>query len=168
MKILVDRFCSLATSPSWQAWLFHFNKQLHRKFIKKLQGAKGCNQNKDLMIHLLEEIELLDGSGKLEEFLSKHYPNMIEGRRTPVDETPDAVFPNYNPHLLTYPRRIIFTGDKKTLHNKVQEFVLDKIRHDSIIVGNKAYIEYLTKADSGIVEQIPDKNWLIGRYRLQQ
>jgi len=168
MRVKVEQFCSLATSPSWQAWLYHFNAELYRRFIKRLQESRGCNQNRDLMTEILREIDTSGGSDALGTFLSKHYPHMIEGleRIQPIQSS-GSVFEYYNPNILTYPRRIIFTGDLRSLRHTINEFVLDKIKHDSIIVGNTAYIEYLTSDDSAIVDKIPDQNWQIPAYRLR-
>lgn len=170
MKIKVDQFCSLATSPSWQAWLYHYNVDVYRKFIAKLQASRGCTQNREIMTELLALINGdASGSAALGEFLNRHYPYMVEGGSAPAIEKSnqsDIVF-ECNPKLLTYPRRIIFTGDQRSLQRKIAEFTLDKIKHDSIIVGNKAYIEYLTKDDRHLASSIPDGKWLIAAYRLK-
>lgn len=167
MKVKIEQFCSLATSPSWQAWLYHFNIDLYRKFIKRLQESKGCKDNRSLMVEILQEIDKLDDNGKLADFLSKQYPHMLEGLHDNVVKSDDNVFEYYNPSILTYPRRIIFTGDRRSLLKTVNEFVLDKIKYDSIIVGQNAYVEYLNKTDIAVVEKVPSSNWQIAAYRLR-
>ena len=174
MLVKVDQFCSLSTSPSWQAWLYHTDTVLYRKFIKRLQESKGCSQNRDLMIDILKELDKLpDGAEKLNNFLTKHYPHMIENSEKQFNDDilhsnfDNTVFEYYNPNLLTYPRRIIFTGDQRSLRQTIKEFVLDKIKYDSIIISNTAYIEYLIAEDSLIVDKIPDSNWRIPAYRLK-
>lgn len=170
LTVKVEQFCSLATSPSWQAWLYHFNADLFRRFIKRLQESRGCSQNRDLMVEILGEIDKANGSDELSLFLTKHYPHMIDGNkavRQPAQPHSDKVFEYYNPNVLTYPRRIIFTGDQRSLKKTINEFILDKIKHDSIIVGNKAYIEYLIADDAAIVDKIPNSNWMIPAYRLR-
>lgn len=171
MRIKVDQFCTLATSPSWQAWLYHHHVNLYRKFIRQIQGSRGCNQNRELMTEVLQEIDKAGGDA-LAEFLQKHYPHMISGQQPLRHQREDSkaldndgVFQHYNPNILTYPRRQIFVGPKSMLKGKVQEFLLDKIRGDHIIIGERAYIEYLEKSDKAIADQIPIKNWLIAAYR---
>lgn len=168
MRIKVEQFCSLATSPSWQAWLYHFNADLYRKFIKRLQESRGCSQNRELMTEILQEIDSINGGDALGAFLAKHYPHMIDGpNKANISKHTGQVFEYYNPNILTYPRRVIFTGDIRSLKRTVNEFVLDKIKHDSIIVGNTAYVEYLTKEDMNIADKIPNSNWQIPAYRLR-
>jgi hypothetical protein len=181
LKVKVDKFCSLSTSPSWQAWLFHLDAAVYRKFMRRLQESRGCNQNKDLMVELLKEFERMPGAvDKLFEFLSKHYPHMIvkEQQSQPpkiVDKAePVAVpklgqggtiFPYYNPQILTYPRRQVFEGGD--LDRRVREFLLDKLKSDFVIVDGKAYVEYLDRSDAQLVNKIPQKNWQIAAWRLK-
>lgn len=178
MKVKVEKFCALATSPSWQAWLFHFNADLYRRFIKRLQESRGCGQNRDLMIEILGEIDKLSGNEKLLGFLHQHYPHILINEAPPVRAEPspessrqvvgaDEIFEHYNPNLLTYPRRIIFTGSARELKTKVQSFLLDKIKSDSVIVGEKAYVEYLTADDAALKDSIPQKNWRIAAWKLR-
>ena len=77
----------------------------------------------------------------------------------------DNIFIHYNPIVLTYPRRIIFTGPSRELQKKVREFIIDKIKSDYIILGERAYIEYLKKIDEMIMNKIPLSNWQIAAYR---
>lgn len=179
MKVKVDKFCSLSTSPSWQAWLFHLDAAIYRKFMRRLQESRGCNQNKDLMVELLKEFEQIPGAvEKLFEFLSKHYPHMIlkedQPTKAPAKSQPapapkpnlgGAVFPYFNPQILTYPRRQIFEGDD--LERRAKEFLLDKLKSDFVIVDGKAYVEYLERADAQLESKIPQKNWQIAAWRLK-
>ena len=165
MNVKVHQFCSLATSPSWQAWLFHHDEMIYRRFIRRLQASRGCGENKELMKDLLQQIQDAGHSDDVADFLKKHYPHMIEGGVVTSKGDFDNIFTHYNPNILTYPRRIIFTGPKRELLKRVMEFSLDKLKTDHIIVGERAYIEYLEKSDSPIAEQIPFSNCQISQYR---
>ena len=174
MHVKIDQFCSLATSPSWQAWLYHNHATLYRKFIHKLRESQGCTQNKDLMVEVLQDIDQIGGDSLID-FLQQHYPHMLSGQSTTHQQREDAqaleddnVFQYYNPNILTYPKRQIFVGPRSVLNNKVQEFLLDKFRSDYIIIKGRAYIEYLEKNDAAIADQIPQSNWQISQYRLRQ
>lgn len=170
MKIKTHQFCSLCTSPSWQAWLYHFNSNIYRSFINKLQQITGCTKHRELMIETLREIESQDGSDKLYDFISAHYPHMIEGeiiKNVNSKQNNGKVFDYYRPGMLTYPRRIIFDGSPREIKKQIASFVLDKIKHDSIIVGDRGYVEYLIDADKHLLKQIPDSNWQIPLYRLR-
>jgi hypothetical protein len=117
------------------------------------------------MKELLAKIQELGGGDEIAMFLQKHYPTMIEGGVTTAVGDYDEIFTHYNPNILTYPRRIIFTGPKRELQKKVREFLLDKLKSDHIIVGDRAYVEYLEKADAAIAGKIPLSNWQIAAYR---
>ena len=166
MRIKTEQFCSLATSPSWQAWLFHYDGDIYRRFIRRLQESRGCSENRELMKDLLGQIQKNGGSDAISDFLRKHYPHMIEGGVVAnSDGDFDNIFIHYNPIVLTYPRRIIFTGPSRELQKKVREFIIDKIKSDYIILGERAYIEYLEKIDEMIMNKIPLSNWQIAAYR---
>lgn len=173
MRVIASKFCSLSTSPSWQAWLFHFDQSLYRRFMQRLQGSRGCNQNHDIMVEFLKELEKMPGGAeKLFEFLEKHYPHMIvrdSSAQKPWSEpkrSVDPVFPQFNPNVLTYPRRQILDGED--LVRRIQEFMLDKIKGDFVIVDGKAYIEFLERVDASLVDKIPLRNWLIASWRSRQ
>lgn len=158
MNIKVEQFCSLATSPSWQAWLYRFDSVLYKSFITRLQSSKGCNQNREIMKSTLSELNKLNANDSLEIFLRKHYPHMIEERKKS-----NLVFKNYNPTLLTFPRRMIISGDD--IERKVLDFVSDKIKYDFIVVDGIAYVEYLTTDDKNIVGRLPASSWQVRRYK---
>jgi hypothetical protein len=176
INLKVEKFCSLVDSPSWQAWLWKFDHNLYNKFMAGLRASKNCTQNSELMIIILNMIQdVHGGSEKLFEFITSNYPHMLAGEdsqplrvETPQNVSGDNIFPNYVPGVLTYPRRIILVGNGQSLKKRVNSFVLDKIKHDTLIVGDKAYIEYLTAADSNILAHLPMKNWLIAAYRARK
>lgn len=141
---------------------------LYRKFMTNLQQSKGCSQNRELMLGLLKDIQSNGHSDSLIEFISKHYQYMIDGVDPVVKQDYGNVFRDYSPNILTYPRRTIFTGDYKSLNKIAKEFLLDKLKGDYIIVGDKLYIEYLIKSDRSIVNDIPIENWQIANYRQKQ
>lgn len=168
MKIKTDLFCSLATSPSWQSWLYNYNVELYRYFIRHLQNTRGCGQNKELMKDMINQISIAGGNDTLLDFITSNYPNMIDGHVKSLDSVQsDDVFAFYDSRILSYPRRIILEGEQYLLKKRVAEFLLDKIKYDSIIIGNKAYIEYLTREDKNLVDKIPNNNWQIANYRLR-
>lgn len=121
------------------------------------------------MLELLTEIENRGNGQSLAEFILSNYPHMIDGHR-PIrsDYGNDIVFNNYNPNILTYPRRMIIEGDQRLLDRKAREFLLDKMKGDYIIVGDKLYIEYLEKKDKSIANSIPLSNWQIANYRQER
>lgn len=159
-KLKIDRFCSLATSPSWQNWLFQFNQNVYRDFIKQLQSSHGCGHNQQIMTEVLK---VVDGE-ELIDFLRKNHPHvLVEDKAKPIGS---GIFENYNPSILTYPRRLIIVGGD--LQRKVDAFIADKVKSDYVIVDDKAFIEYLTINDAHLIDLIPVKNWSIDKWRLRQ
>ncbi len=164
MKIVASKFCSLSTSPSWQAWLFNYDAKLYKIFITKLRAARGCNQNSDVMIETLKEIDSAGGTAKLLEFLRSHYPHMLViDDRSKQTHSDVNIFPYYNPNILTYPRRQIFSGDD--VEFQVKEFLINKISSDYVIINGKAYVEYLESSDIHVKDKVPLNNWLIAQWR---
>jgi len=81
LLIRVDKFCALATSTDWQTWLYHFDEQLYRDFIARLQLARGCNDSQKLMEQFLNKIGEAGGSAKLFEFLHTYHPYAVVDSR---------------------------------------------------------------------------------------
>lgn len=165
MKIKTDQFCGLATSPSFQSWLYYHDVELYRKFMSDLRLSKGCSHNREMMLKLLDDIRDTGGNDSLIVFISRNYKYMIDGNDGVVEFDGGDVFIDYKANILTYPRRVIFSGENKSLVKRAREFLLDKLSGDYIIVGDKLYIEYLNKSDSSISGSIPIENWQIANYR---
>jgi len=130
-----------------------------------LRKSKGCSGNTDLMIDTLKRIDSIPhGSDKLLGFLRANYAYMLVNETS--NDNVDEIFGYYNPAILTYPRRLVMTGSQTELQQRLSEFSTDKLKVEHIIIGEKLYIEYLTNADSRLVNQIPQGNWKITSYKL--
>jgi len=166
MKLRLNQFCNLATSPSFQAWLYNIDVEIYRAFQQNMRSARGCADNRDIMA---ETLHLLKESGKqtqLFDFLKANYPNVL-GKVNVGHTQQGQVFPKFNPNILTYPRRKILKDDGSGLKRKVNNFIIDKIKSDYIIVGNTAYIEYLCEEDRHLIDQISPNSWLVSQFRLK-
>lgn len=165
----VDQFCSLATNPTWQAWLYKFSAELYSVFIERLRAARSCSDNREIMKDMLPQIVELNGNDQLIAFLRQSFPHVIDekGIVKHADQQYPPVFEHTNSKILSYPRRIIFEGDTQSLKQKILQFTIDKPKHDSIIIKDKAYVEYLRREDMQIAHQIPLKNWKIAEYRVK-
>ena len=159
MRIRVDKFCSLATSRDWQTWLFKYNEELYREFIARLRLTRGCGDNRELMIQTLDMVHQAGGTTVLLDFLRANYPYIIVGdnQQKPATEW-DRLF---HSGILTYPKRKILFGTADQLPLLVEQFVSDKIKYESLIVSDRAYVEYLDSGEEHLFAQIPTKNWLI-------
>lgn len=166
MKIKVEQFCALATSASWQAWLYKFDNNIYINFIDNLHKSKNCTQNREIMSDTLELIKRSGRSAELYEFLKQQFPYVIveEGVTTKTGDI-HGVFPGYVNGLLTYPHRVILEAPENIIENRVKKFVRGKVKSDFLIIGQHAYIEYLDNSEKDLVNKIPDKNWLINAYR---
>jgi len=159
MNIKVELFCSLATSPEWQTWLYKYDGSLYKKFIAKLRASKGCNDNRENMVAILDEIQAHGNSDKLYEFLRIKFPYIIKETKKSINK----VFTNYVPNVLTYPRRIIINSNN--CESEAKRFVASKGISDFIIVDGAVYIEYLERSEMHLKDKIPEASWQIRTYR---
>lgn len=164
MKIKVEQFCALATSPIWQAWLYDFDNKIYSSFIEQLQAARNCADNKKVMQNILKEID--NNSDKVEllfDFLRNRFPFVIE--EDDKIKNDDEVFPGFVAGVLTYPHRIIIEAPPDAVENRVKKLLVGKSKFDYIIIGRFGYIEYLENHERAMIDKIPSKNWLINAYR---
>ncbi len=157
MKIRVEKFCSLATARDWQTWLYHYDQQLYAEFIAKLRQARGCNDNRKLMVEILEAIDDRGDGPRLSEFLRSNYPRLIIDERVPDEKEWDKLF---GTNVLTFPHRKILSGSGKQLTNLIKQFLSDKINYEFVVKDDKAYIEYLNRGEEHLIADIPARNWL--------
>jgi hypothetical protein len=169
MMLKVDQFCSLVTNPSWQAWLYKFDAELYTEFAERLRAARSCSDNREVMASMLPKIEDRNGKDQLIAFLRQSFPHVIDEKAVAkkADEQYPPVFEHTNSRIISYPRRVIFDGDTQSLKQKILQFTIDKPKHDSIIIKDKAYVEYLRREDMQVAHQIPLKNWKIAEYRIK-
>lgn len=167
-ELKISQFCSLATSPSWHTWLYHYDTNIYNNYIVKLRESRGCTYNRQLMMDTLDLISDKGGYEQILDYIRSNYPYMVvddEYRAKTRTTIADEIFPYYKANILTFPRRVILDGQPDDLAKRIQAFTFDKLKHDSIIVGNRGYVEYLTKDDVKIAEQLPLSSWLIAHYR---
>ena len=173
-KIKPDEFCYLAKSELFLTWLKNLNIDLHTDLIRFLMSGQGCAENRMKMYETLQIIvKNRQWALALESFLSKHFPAMITDdakvsttpRRLVSKEVENKhkVFTYYDPSLATFPRRIIFSGGD--LQKKVRDFCARQFFCESLIIDDRAYVEYI-QPDAAIHKaEIPEKNWQIGQYK---
>lgn len=162
MKLNVNKFCALATSAAWQSWLYNYNADIYKKFIRQLHESRGCSQNREIMQELLQLFRDNKWSDDLYKFISLNYPDMIMRENNQKYEV-DEIFGYYNPNLLTYPRRIILYGEN--LQQEIDDFIKDKLVSDSLILNGKGYVEYMLVKDKYIIDSVPTQNWKIRAYK---
>ena len=114
---------------------------------------------------MLEILPLLENRGKkivLAQFLAKHFPNMIA-----LDEEDEELLrleKYFLANALTFPRRMIIT-DADDINKVLMSFLDGKIQYEYVLVGNKAYVEYLTEEDTDIQKILPEGKWLLKAYK---
>jgi len=167
MRVKTALFCSLSTSVDFQTWLYNFDDSLYKSFMTDLREAKGCEQNKNIMMQILNKIEALQGGSQLESFLLDKYPHIVDAPGEVIANDKHQVFDDYVPGVLTYPRREIIKnhGD---LDRQIQRFLASKIAGDYIIVDGVAYVEYLLPGEEELLSQIPTTKWKVKEYRARK
>ena len=161
-NLQIAQFCSLSTSSSWHTWLHEYDIVLYQDFIDKLHKSSGCSYNRKLMVEVLDHIESNGDIDALYNFIRVNYPFMMARDNTSLEDSP---FPDFIPEILTFPRRIIFEGDRPQLSKMLLSFIKDKFKYDYVMLGNKCYVEFLAKGDEEILPQINNDDWLIANYR---
>lgn len=160
MQINKSLFCSLATSPRWQSWLYNYNQEIYRQFITKLQSSAGCAENTRIMQQLLDQIINRGGYSLLMGFLSRQFPHVIDKAAKPIQKR-TMVFEDYVAGLLTYPHRKIIESDN--VEADVLQFIRDKGKSDYVIVDGVGFVEYLEKSEVDL--PVPPENWQIHKYK---
>ena len=165
MRIRVEQFCNLSTNSQWQAWLYKYDSVLYQDLINHLRTTRGCSHNREKMVELMGVIESRSGGqNAIMEFLKSSFPSIIDYDGEVVSSAiPVTVAPfEWNGTQLTFPRRIILQHvDVNVLLENVKSFISDEIRVEYVIIGNKAYIEYVPSSHARILNQIPVKNWRV-------
>lgn len=164
MKVRVENFCALATSPAWQSWLFHNHVELYRSFVKRLHVSQGCTENRRIMVDALKVLNAAGKSDDLVLFLKQHQPGaLVESVVVPPSGDKYGVFPDFVAGLLTYPHRHIISGPNLAV--AVEKFLADKGESDSLVLEDVAYVEYLNVAEAHLIPLIPATSWRIRAYR---
>jgi hypothetical protein len=162
---------------------------------KQLTDRKptGCKGNREVMLQIHAGLYAKNKGDEFEKFIRNNYPHIIEDaalvnqiKETAAETTvPDisfdmrviaddknlnkhGVFPSYNPDILMFPHRHIIVGDNNTLTQAINEFSKGKHILDWIVVDDRAYIEWLSDKYISILEQIPEHQFQIRRYKAIQ
>lgn len=167
MKVKIDKFCSIAPSSAWQAWLYNFDVVLYNKFFERFKISKGCGQTRELMVEILRDIESAGGGDKLLDFLRANCRYALVDDEQPVAFVGSSSdFAGFNSRLLTFPHRMVFDGDD--VESVVREFVADKLKFDYVIVGSRAYVEFLRHDEVNLLDSIPSQSWITTNYKLSK
>lgn len=176
MKVRVNQFCGLSTSPQIQAWLYRYNADLYNSFIEDMKQSRGCNQNRENMQKVYDAIVANGDLEKLTDYLKTHFPHVIEieGQETPeapsallVPETENstnilnAMKEMFNRRTVTFPRRTVVPVTGFDPDVAVESFSKDKIAVKWLVHDNVLYLEYLLKVDEPIKDSILESNWLV-------
>lgn len=176
MKVRVNQFCGLSTSPQIQAWLYRYNADLYNSFIEDMKQSRGCNQNRENMQKVYDAIVANGDLEKLTDYLKTHFPHVIEieGQETPeapstliVPDTENstnilnAMKEMFNRRTVTFPRRTVVPVTGFDPDVAVESFSKDKIAVKWLVHDNVLYLEYLLKVDEPIKDSILESNWLV-------
>jgi hypothetical protein len=162
LKVRTSTFCGIATSPVWQSWLFEYSQDLYRNFMAKLHESKGCAENRQIMMDLLDGIQKDGHEDVLVAFLQQRFPTALLANPAPAGKIDNNIFPDFTPGVLTYPHRhIIDSGDN--IQQQIAEFLKDKGRSDILVKNGVAYIEYLLPEEKDM--DVPATNWLIRAWK---
>jgi len=174
--IKYTQFCGVVREKNFQLWLGHISPDLYQDLIDHLKKSTSCKSNIVKVKQLEKEIEKLGLTSKLIDFLTKHYPLTISNENEEIKpdtnitlENDKKVFSFYNPRLLTFPQKMIFTStDSKKLTETVKQFISDKVNCDYVIIKDKAYVEYFHRKYSQEARSISKSSREIFKYKLRE
>ena len=177
MRIRIEQFCNLSTNNTFQRWLWAYDPDLYKELTNHLKVSKGCGSNREKMTVLIGKIEARPGGrNAVIEFLRTNFPAMLDQDNIHESSISDkqiesTVIPSDVPFLfngvqLTFPRRIILHHPNLgVLQENLKNFIKDKLRIEYIIIGNKAYIEYVPVSHARVLNQIPEVNWQVPKFK---
>lgn len=186
--IKTNQFCALANSKDFQSWLLANAQDLHQKLMADVNKG-GCRKNRKIMLDIYSRLCDRDLEPTLLSFLRNKYPTIIDGGPKKISNASPVkpvqrklkksrpkkveslnkhnVFSSYRPGLLTFPQKMILTGDPSEIEGLVKKFVRDKVGADYIIIDDHAYIEYFEAKYGDIVKQIPPEKREIYAYKMR-
>lgn len=189
MEIYTHSFCSISRNDDWQAWLKATATDLYTDLSKTLSSKSGCKANSNKMQEIYSKLYTRGLGPAFEDFVTRRLPWLVKTQtgqpktHKPITVQKPApkekstipaefaklnkhkVFESYNPNLLTFPQKLILTGDSEQLYPRVQLFCKDKLAVDYIIIEDHAYIEYFLPKFTSIIDRYPRNNREIFKYR---
>jgi hypothetical protein len=174
-KIRVSQFCALSHDIAFQNWLAVSFSDLHKILINHLMNSSSCYDNKQKMLELLREITKRGKEQDLINFLMAEFPLLIDEvdpkviRKPRINNRPQkhiGPFRYYNPILLSFPQKhIIRSIDREQLIKAVNDFIIDKIGVDYLVIDDTAYIEYFKMKYQSEYSVVPAVTREIYQYR---
>lgn len=179
-RIRKSQFCTLSKEQKWQSWLQSVSQDLYDDLMNHLKISSSCGSNQAKMIDIQKGLEKRGLMNQMVSFLKKEYPTVIEqiietnqkiqnkSHNIITKSVGTDVFQYYNPSLLTFPQKMIIENENiDELQSEVNEFCMDKIGCDYIIIGNKAFIEYFKRKYQKEYKEISIKQREIYKYRMK-
>lgn len=188
LRLHYSKFCGLARTPDFRKWLKETASDLD-DYLSQASPVGGCKARAERMVHVYNKLYETGKGSIFEQVLRERFPYVIDAdskptlrsampTKTPIAPPPIArvdvskvldihgVFKSYRPEILTFPqKRIIVNADKKQLEAQLSTFIRDKYGVDSIIVGDRAYIEYFEPRYKDVAGKIPEEKREIYQYR---
>ena len=151
-------FCTLLHNKDWHTWLNFYDNDIYDEVLKSQR--MNCANGKIFVNKILNKIYDKGGKDDFMAFAIRAMPAMIRKMTKNID---NPVFPFYNPHVLSFPRRLIIKGNN--LKNKVEDFIRDKCGVDYLIIGDSAYVEYFDYQHKDMISKIDPTDRQIQKFR---
>lgn len=188
LRLHYSKFCGLARTPDFRKWLKDTASDLD-EYLAQASPIGGCKARAERMVYVYNKLYETGKGSVFESVLKERFPYVIDSdtkptlkqsipakapppiapvQRVDVSKVLDihGVFKTYKPEILTFPqKRIIVNVDKSQLEAQVNSFTRDKYGVDSIILGDRAYIEYFEPRYKDVAAKIPEEKREIYQYR---
>lgn len=188
MEIHTHSFCGISQSEDWQNWLAEIDEELHADLMITLNQRKGCRTNSNKMKEIYVKLYENGNGLAFEDFITRRFPWLIKSHKQvqpKIDQQPTQttkptkplipqeaadlnkhqVFKAYRPNILSFPQKLIISGNPSNLQKHIQTFCRDKLAVDWIIIEDRAYIEYFLPKFANLISRFPREKREIYQYR---
>ena len=193
MKIDPKEFCHLSRSESFLKWLNENAQIIYADLSEFIKNSKSCKENRDKMESVLNHISVDRAlAARLGRFIRKNYPAMIVNSaahkqlqeqktqntsqeremilRSHVDAMQENVFSGIDLTVMALPHRKIITlfeamHSGKDLGSAAVTYCSQHATCEFVLTSSAAWIEYVPQELASIAGSIPDRNWMVRKWK---
>lgn len=194
IRLHYSKFCALARNTEFRAWL-RTNAADQEEFLAQANTAVGgCKQRAERMATVYNKIYEAGKGDEFEKLIRSRFPYVVDHNADPLrpdanpkkhlrinkpssqpiprtsdvskSMDPHGVFKLYRPEILTFPqKRILINDNPAQLQAQVAHFTQDKFGVETLIIGERAYIEYFEPRYKDVANRIPPEKRDIFQYK---
>lgn len=173
MPVDVRKLSNLYTSGDFRSWLLNHNSG-YVAYLDDIRDRIGVSILQSKLVDVYHELLESELADKLKDYINNRHPELLtdDGTKLSISarsilpyevDDPYGVFSAYNPSLLRYPMQaMFFCDDLEDMQEVMNEFTGRYKDHESLILGEWGYIEYVP---NDLDFTVYDKNWEIRKWK---